>query len=209
MIWKLTPISNLMKEEWREIKGYEGYYEVSNIGNIRSIERYVNSKNKSIAFKKAKSIKSSKRGDYISVKLSRENEEKTFSVHRLVALMFIPNPENKLEVNHIDGNKLNNFFSNLEWCTRSENEIHSYKNGLQSGRKGSKHHFTNLKEDDIIQMFLDLNKGLTRKEISIKYGLSYSNTCKILKGRTWGHIADLISKGEAIDVNTLDINPYK
>lgn len=198
-----------MKEEWREIKGYEGYYEVSNIGNIRSMERYVNSKNKSIALKKAKSINMSKRGAYISVKLSKENKEKTFSVHRLVALMFIPNPENKLEVNHIDGNKMNNFVGNLEWCTRSENGLHSYKNGLQSGRKGSKHHFTNLREYDIIQMFFDLNKGLTKREISIKYGLSYSNICKILRGKTWRHVADLISKGEAIDVNTLEINPYK
>jgi len=198
-----------MKEEWSEISGYEGYYEVSNLGSIRSIERYVNSKNRSLALKRAKSIKTSKRGDYISVNLTRENKQKTFSVHRLVALTFIPNPENKLEVNHIDGNKLNNSINNLEWCTRSENEIHSYINGLQSGRKGSKHHFTNLKEEDVIQMFYDLNNGLTRKEISIKYALSYSNTCKILKGRIWSHIAGLIEKGEAIDVNTLEENPYK
>lgn len=198
-----------MKKLWKQIIGYEGYYLISNHGDVKSMDRYVNSKNGSIAFKTGKLIKTSKRGDYVSVNLTRENKEKTFSVHRLVAISFVDNPNNHKEVNHIDGNKLNNHSENLEWCTRSQNEQHAYDNYLQISRKGSKHHSSKLSELDIANMFFDFKNGITRKEISDKFEISYSNTCKILKGRIWKHASNLIEKDEAIDMNTLETNRYK
>lgn len=110
------------------------------------------------------------------------------SVHRLVALHFIENLNNKPEVNHIDGNKLNNHYLNLEWCIRSENAQHSYDNSLQISRKGSYHHSAKINEEDVNNMFSLFKKGYSRKEISKKYNqISYSSVCRILKGKTWKH----------------------
>ena len=111
-----------MEEIWRDIEGYEGLYQVSNLGRVKS--NY--NKNRKTILKNRVN-----RGRYFTVLLYKNKRSKNFSVHRLVALTFIPNPENKTQVNHIDGNKLNNRAKNLEWVTASENQIHAYATGLQ------------------------------------------------------------------------------
>jgi len=111
-----------MKEIWKSIKGYEGLYEVSNLGNV-----------KSYWFKNPKILKKrvGKRG-YLIVDLVKESKgkRKVFSVHRLVAEAFIENVKNKQVVNNIDGDKTNSNVSNLEWCTYSENSKHAYDTSL-------------------------------------------------------------------------------
>lgn len=97
------------QEEWRAVKGYEGLYEVSNLGKIR------NAKTLHIL-----SIFKNKRG-YCRVDLWKNNKQKKYAVHRVVAEAFIPNIYNKPQVNHIDENKSNNNADNLEWCTQLEN----------------------------------------------------------------------------------------
>jgi hypothetical protein len=121
-----------MKEIWKDIKGYIGNYQVSNLGRIRSLNR--KSWNGTGWFiKKGQIIKLQKsNSNYSCVLLWNNNKRKNFWVHKLVALHFIPNPEDKPEVNHKDGNKQNNNINNLEWCTRSENRSHAWKNGLFS-----------------------------------------------------------------------------
>lgn len=108
-----------MKEIWKDIKGYEGKYQVSNLGNVKSLERF----DKYNRYVKEKILIPRKHtGGYLRVGLSR----KDFYIHRLVAEAFIPNLKNKKYINHIDGDKTNNNINNLEWCTANENMQHAY-----------------------------------------------------------------------------------
>lgn len=120
-----------MKEVWKDIEGYEGLYQISNLGLVKSVSRKIKTK---LGFKTTKDIllKFGKCSfNYIQVSLCKNGVQKTFKVHRLVAIHFIPNEFDKKEVNHIDGDKSNNTIDNLEWATRSENQFHAYKIGLR------------------------------------------------------------------------------
>jgi len=112
----------IVNETWKDIKDYKNLYMVSNNGSIKSLKR--NTAHERI-------LKPRKdRGGYLYVGLLKNGKTKYCKIHRLVAEAFIPNPENKYSVNHIDGNKTNNKVENLEWATRSEQMIHAYKLGL-------------------------------------------------------------------------------
>jgi hypothetical protein len=100
---------------WKEVPEYNGIYKISNTGEVKSHS------DKGIRILKPDIAKG-----YLRVTLSKNNSQKRFMIHRLVAELFLPKINNKKYVNHIDGNKLNNYVSNLEWCTASENEKHSY-----------------------------------------------------------------------------------
>lgn len=119
------------QEHWVPIPNYEGYYEISSLANIRSIKRSVPTKSGYLKPEKERIItqRISNKG-YLTVTLSKNGQSNTRQVHRLLAQAFIPNPENKATVNHVDGNKLNNSLDNLEWASYSENAIHAYKTGL-------------------------------------------------------------------------------
>ena len=115
-----------MKEIWKDIKGYEGLYQISNYGRVKSLERQTKlNLNKNInAIKKEKILKQGKFGtrrNYLGVILIKNFQKSYKSVHRLVAEAFIPNPNNYREVNHIDENTMNNKVSNLEWCNTKYN----------------------------------------------------------------------------------------
>ena len=114
-----------MKERWKDIKGYKGMYQVSNHGFVRSWKNGGHGKRD-----KPKEIGRLGNGEYNMVALCNEGDSRSETVHRIVAEAFIPNPENKPCVNHIDGNKKNNHVSNLEWCTYSENINHAVETGL-------------------------------------------------------------------------------
>jgi hypothetical protein len=117
-----------MQEEWRDIIGYEGYYQVSNFGNIKSLERIVKHSIGELATRKPMKKKFKRdRGGYDRVGLYKNGKEISFSVHRIVAQAFIPNFKNKPEVNHINEIKTDNRVENLEWCTRVENVNHGTK----------------------------------------------------------------------------------
>lgn len=124
-----------MEEIYKPVVGYENLYEVSNLGNVRSLSRTVNKirsngrSYKQVTEPKQLTIQNGASG-YSYVYLQVEPKPKNCTVHRLVAEAFLPNPEHKPTVNHIDGNKQNNCISNLEWATYSENELHAIKTGL-------------------------------------------------------------------------------
>lgn len=108
-----------MKENWKDIKGYEGLYQVSNLGRIKSLEF----RNHKYNFQKEKILKPNKSGTckYLAITLSKNKKRKRYLIHRLVAETFISNPYNFAQINHKDENKQNNCENNLEWCTRNYN----------------------------------------------------------------------------------------
>lgn len=122
-----------MAEVWKDIIGYDGFYQVSNLGRVRSTNRLVNNKPCVGQILKTQIDK----GGYLYVALSAHCFHKVYKVHRLVATAFIPNPENKPQVNHINGVKTDNRVENLEWNTAQENKIHSIVVlGYKSKKKG-------------------------------------------------------------------------
>lgn len=118
-----------MKEIWKPIKGYEGIYEISNFGKVKSIRYFNHVNNKIYSREKMLKLSLNEKG-YFRVGLYKSGKEIKFKVHRLVAENFIPNPNKYNEVNHIDGNKQNNCVDNLEWCTHSHNIKEAVKLGL-------------------------------------------------------------------------------
>lgn len=122
----------MMEEIWKDVPGYEWAYEVSNLSRIRSKDRLVIDSLGRHRHLQGKLKKASKGSDgYYSVSLCDGNTERHVSLHRIVATAFIPNPEKKLEVNHIDGDKSNNCLDNLEWVTPKENIAHASRLGLR------------------------------------------------------------------------------
>lgn len=117
-----------MSVKWADVIGYEGLYEVSTDGRVRTVQHVTNGH---VIRSRELTISVYKSQRYARVRLYKNGKSKDLVVHRLVAEAFIPNPERKPQVNHIDGNKRNNSVSNLEWCTQAENNRHAIDNGLQ------------------------------------------------------------------------------
>jgi hypothetical protein len=118
----------LQSEIWKDVKSFEGTYQVSNLGRVKRID---NSKIRNKRYCGEYYFKGMDNGcGYLRIKLTKNNISKRYMLHRLIAEAFIPNPQNKPQVNHIDGNKQNNSISNLEWVTRLENVRHAWEIGL-------------------------------------------------------------------------------
>lgn len=153
-----------MEEIWKDIEGYEGLYQVSNLGRVKR-------------FTSGRILKDCKiTGGYIGVNLSKNSIKSTKKIHRLVSQAFIPNPENKPEVNHIDENKSNNNVNNLEWVTRKENNNHGTRNERSSKTKSIPIIATNLKTGELKEFY-------SGKECARQLGLHTSNIAAVLKGR--------------------------
>lgn len=158
-----------------EIKGFENY--TININGI--VISYVRQTSKKIK-------RPLSRKGYEVVMLYGKGKRRLYPIHRLVAEHFIPNPENKSQVNHIDGNKLNNNVKNLEWVTASENVKHSYDNGLTP--KGEKHHQSKLKEREVRQIKSLLDRGCSQMKIARMFNISQCPISEIKRGVTWKNI---------------------
>ncbi len=158
--------------EWKKVKGFENY-EISSAGYIR------NSKGK---------ILSTNRSTYQNKTLYCNGEMRSYNIHRLVAEAFIPNLENKEQVNHIDGNKHNNAVENLEWVTRVENSQHSYQNNLNKNF-GSTHKNSIFVESEILEIRrLREEESLGYREIANKLNINKVTVGKICRRENWTHI---------------------
>lgn len=127
---------------------------------------------------------------YKVVGLWENGKQSTYTVHRLVALAFIPNPDNKPCVNHIDGDKGNNLVSNLEWCTYSENTLHALENKLKIPEQGEDVHNASITNDQAHEICKLLIEGFRYKDISEKIGTTKEVVSFISLGRTWRHVSD-------------------
>lgn len=138
-----SDVGKKAEEIWTAIVGFEGIYQVSNFGRVRSLSRRIKTHGASYRYTKEKLMKIHHFDTgYCYVVLSKDGRSKNVLLHRLVAMHFIPNLENKPEVNHRDGDKDNNFDWNLEWVTPSENIRHSYRIGLE--KPSSHQHMMNM-----------------------------------------------------------------
>lgn len=159
----------MINGEWRDTYIYGEQYQVSNTGFVRN--------------KLTGNILKAQEDEkgYLRVRLSLHDKKRSARVHRLVAIAFIPNPENKPQVNHIDTNKKNNSVDNLEWNTNGENQIHAFKTGLNyvTGRAGRKKRALckiDFATGKVIEEYVSL------AEASERNALPKSNICKVLKG---------------------------
>jgi hypothetical protein len=170
--------TSMQNEIWKDIKGYEGYYQISNLGRVKSLAKTIfckNNRNKKVAEIILKPSISA--NGYPGVTLCT-GKYKRFSVHRLVAISFIPNPENKPTVNHINGVKYDNRVENLEWATYIENNRHAFDTGLTVIKKGEFSHRYGMygKLHAGSKIVLDLNTGVYYE--SLAEAAKYNNVCQ-------------------------------
>lgn len=174
---------------WKSIKGYEGIYEVSSAGKVKSLSRRIKNKGGRSHVSKERILKPylNKRGKgYYSVILIDANgNKKNKTVHRLVAEAFIPNPNNLRDVDHIDDCTTNNKVSNLQWLSSGDNTRKSFKISQRMGR--AKLTSKNVK---VIRWFL-ANTKLTNKVIASLYNVSPSRVSEIKTGKIWTHITEV------------------
>jgi len=162
-------------EIWKDIQGYEGLYQVSNLGNIKSLKR-LDSIGRRVRERILK-FKTNRHG-YHNVQLYNNGESKALKVHRIVALAFIEKKQERLEVNHIDGVKTNNNVSNLEWCNRSENVKHSYSSSLRFSKKKGNHALARVVLNTETGIYYDCIK-----DAALSIGVEYDTLRARLNGR--------------------------
>lgn len=183
-----------MEEIWKDVYEYEGLYHVSNLGNIKSLDKTVKSgiKNQETRFIKGKLLNfASDKDGYLQVSMTRNGKRKKYRVHRIVCFAFHLNIENKPQVNHKDGIKFHNYEWNLEWSTLSENRTHAYKTGLQNGlqRRGEKSNFVKLTSEQIVKIRNEyVPYKIKQKFLAEKYGVTQSAISSIINKRNWNYL---------------------
>lgn len=183
---KKVGVKNLEGELWRPVVGYEDYYSVSNCGRVMATS---NPKRTNVC-EKLLSLKTSNKG-YSTLGLCIHKNRKDVFVHRLVAEAFIPNPENKPYVNHIDSNPSNNKVENLEWCTHSENMQHAWKfgNAKAMHEKDEIHPNSKMDEDKVREVRrLYYEEKMGQIDIAKMFNVNKNNISAIITWRTWFYV---------------------
>lgn len=173
-------------EIWKDIKGFEGLYQISNLGRVRALDRYVKDRrSKRLVKGHILALRTDK--DYLSVSLWKNNTGHRFKVHRLVIEAFVPNPLNKRCTNHKDGNKKNNCADNLEWNTHSENNSHALLLGLRQSAKGERQGQSKLCNEQVWKIRA-LADNYNNAEIGRMFGVNACTVSAIVNRKSWKHI---------------------
>lgn len=167
-----------IEEIWRDVVGYEGLYQVSSIGRVKSLSRPRILKVKIGGWK----------GDYVTVSIWKNAWPTTAFVHRLVCMAFHDNPENKATVNHKNGIKHDNRYENLEWATYTENQIHAIRSGLKIPNRGSDRYNSKLTESNVAEILKLRNDGIRLKDIANRFGVCIPLISGIINRRVWRHV---------------------
>ena len=183
----LDPTS-LADEIWKDIEGYEGEYQISNYSRVKSFK-----------WGFPKILKPELCGVYLAVHLLLNGKPQHFSVHVLAARAFIPNPENKPLVNHVDGNKLNCHISNLQWVTPAENLEHAIRTGLKKQPQGLDDPRAVLKENQVLEILDTCVPG--DKEFGIaalarKFGVGESTIRRVVQGKSYKNVPRDVDKSD-------------
>lgn len=170
---------------WKDVLGYEGIYEVSSDGIVRSLDRKLIFSNGIEHFREGKILKQNISSGYYYVELNYMGKSRKKNVHRLVCEAFHTKVPGKNIVNHINGDKLDNNYINLEWCNYSENSIHAHQNGLTTNI-GESARDAILSIEEVIEIRTDTQLSYTK--LAAKYGVSKSTIADIKKNRSWKYI---------------------
>ncbi len=167
-------------EFWAPVPNYQGIYEVSTLGNFRRADTG-----------RAVAVSIHPRNGYGYVHLSKAGIAQNFRAHRLVLWAHVGLPPGNEEARHLNGTRSDNRLCNLAWGTAKENNEDRARHGtLRGAHAGSRHHNAKLTEDAVEAIFNQRAAGMYHKDIAAFWGISPSNVCTILKGRTWKHVSE-------------------
>ena len=182
IVTKQLNVMQNTEEIWKDVVGYEGFYKVSSIGNVVAVHR-----RGTRAIPESLTPQTTRCG-YSSITLVKKRARKTVNIHRLMALAFIPNPDNKPQVNHKNSIKADNRIENLEWMTNGENGKHAWDNGLRTKRFGERHWLSTLNNDLVIEIRRIYPTVKNYCEVARLLGVSKHQVRQVIKGHTWNHI---------------------
>ena len=166
----------ITKEIWKDIQGYEGVYQISNLGEIKSLERMIVTNDNITKKIKEKILKPClRKNGYYGIVLKKDDKSKYYAIHRLVAQHFIPNPNNLPQVNHKDENKINNCVENLEWCTSQYNINYGTHNERQALAKSKTVYQYSLEKEL-------LNIWKSTHDVKYKLGYGQGNIASFCRG---------------------------
>lgn len=187
-------IKDFKNEIWKDIPNFEGFYQASDMGRIRSLDRNIHKKVKEKIFDTSRSgrvfrLRYKKSRRYISIRLSKNGKTNSYALHRLIAITFISNPDNFPQVNHINGIKSDNRAENLSWTNNSENVKHAISMGLNKSVVGENHGSSIFKNEDVLEIRELYSTGnYSYREIAEKFKVKTGRIFEIIKRKTWKHI---------------------
>lgn len=168
-----------MMQDFQPLVGYESTHKINKTGCIKTLKRRGNLEEKILP------LFIDRRG-YVRVSLTKDNEQKHKTLHRLLAIQFIPNPNNLPQVNHKDGNKKNNNLSNLEWCNNSHNIKHAIKMGLIKSYRGMNARNRKLTKEQVLEI-RELKGLYSQRELGKMYNVDHTTIGLIHRRVKWSH----------------------
>jgi hypothetical protein len=176
-------------EIWKDIPGFEGSYQISNFGRVKSLPKVWVCGNRGSLRRKGETILklSFNSGGYCQADLSKNLKNKKYPVHRLMGITFLPNNLNKKCINHINSDRADNRLENLEWVTHSENAIHAAKKGRMFKAVGEDHPMCKISKEDVIAI-RGMADEYTHLEISKRFSIGRRTVCSIINRKIWKHV---------------------